>query len=79
MNKRGSSSGTACVPVIEGEDLIRARQNRNVNSTFLIPGKTETVLPVSCVERGRWRYQGNSFQSGGHIMDRMFSGKGKNN
>lgn len=62
------NSGAACVLIIEGEELVGAKQNRIVNSTFLIPGKTEAVLPVSCVEQGRWRYQGSSFKSGGKMM-----------
>jgi len=35
------NSGGLCVLIIEGEDLVGAKQNRIVNSTFLIPGKTE--------------------------------------
>ncbi len=62
------NSGTACILVIEGEELIGAKQNRIVNSTFLIPGNSETVLPVSCVEQGRWGYQSSHFRSGGRIM-----------
>lgn len=57
-----------CVLIVEGEELVGAKQNRIVNSTFLIPGKTETVLPVSCVEQGRWRYQSDEFHAGGRVM-----------
>lgn len=60
--------GGVCVLIIEGEELVGAKQNRIVNSTFLIPEKSETVLPVSCVEQGRWRHQSEKFQSGGKIM-----------
>jgi hypothetical protein len=62
------NSGDTCVLIIEGEELVGAKQNRIVNSTFLIPGKTETVLPVSCVEQGRWSYKSRTFKSGGRMM-----------
>jgi hypothetical protein len=39
--------------VVDGEELIGAKQNRIVNATFLIAGQTEITIPVSCVEQGR--------------------------
>jgi len=54
--------------VIEGEELIGARQNRVVNATFLIPAHAEVIIPVSCVEQGRWAYRSQRFQSGKKIM-----------
>lgn len=56
--------GTKCVLIIEGEELVGAKQNRIVNSSFLVAGKTEVVIPVSCVEQGRWNYKSESFESG---------------
>jgi hypothetical protein len=56
--------GKKKVLIIEGEELIGAKQNRIVNSSFLIAGKTEVVIPVSCVEQGRWAYKSESFESG---------------
>jgi hypothetical protein len=52
------------VLIIEGEELVGAKQNRIVNSSFLIVGKTEVVIPVSCVEQGRWSYKSESFKTG---------------
>lgn len=56
--------GQKKVLIIEGEELIGAKQNRIVNSSFLIAGKTGVVIPVSCVEQGRWNYKSESFESG---------------
>lgn len=57
------------VLIVDGEELVGAKQNRIVNATFLIPGKTEVVIPVSCVEQGRWRYTTRSFSSKGRLMN----------
>ena len=56
--------GTKSVLIIEGEELVGAKQDRIVNSSFLVAGKTEVVIPVSCVEQGRWNYKSESFKSG---------------
>ena len=42
------------VLIPEGEILIGAKQDRTVNITILIAASTEHVIPVSCVEQGRW-------------------------
>lgn len=46
----------ADVPVllVEGETLVGGNQNRTMNVTVLCPVKTSIVVPVSCVEVGRW-------------------------
>ena len=49
---------------LEGEELIGAKQNRVVNSTVLVPAQSQLVLPVSCVERGRWSYRSRAFTAG---------------
>src|SRR6516225_5660604 len=42
----------ADVPVllVEGQTLIGGDQNRTMNLTVLVPAKSQTVVPVSCVE-----------------------------
>jgi len=60
--------GTRPVLIIEGEELVGAKQNRIVNATFLIAAKSEITLPVSCVEQGRWHYDRDDFQSGKKMM-----------
>lgn len=46
----------ADVPVlfVEGQTLIGGDQNRTMNVTILIPAKSQTAIPVSCVEAHRW-------------------------
>src|SRR5829696_3516770 len=46
--------GTVPVLILEGDELIGSKQNRTVNSSVLVAAASEIVLPVSCVERGRW-------------------------
>ncbi len=48
------------VLILDGEELVGGKQNRMVNSSVLVsPGRT--VLPVSCVEQGRWHDATPSF------------------
>lgn len=44
------------VLVVDGEELVGAKQNRVANLSMLIPAAKTTTIPVSCVERGRWSY-----------------------
>lgn len=53
----------ADVIILDGEELIGAKQNRVVNTTIVVPATTKIKIPVSCVEQGRWRYTSRSFSS----------------
>jgi hypothetical protein len=61
------NKGDIDVILIEGETLAGAKQNRMVNTTTIVPAKSEIVLPVTCVERGRWSYKSRKFSAGGHV------------
>ncbi len=55
------------VLVVDGTELVGAKQNRIVNASFLIPPGSITRIPVSCVEQGRWRYKGREFGASRHF------------
>ena len=50
------NSSSMMVLILDGEELVGAKQNRIVNTTILIKGNSSVVSPVSCVEQGRWPY-----------------------
>lgn len=47
--------------IIDGEELVGAKQNRIVNLTILVPSKATLRMPVSCVEAGRWSARSRAF------------------
>ena len=49
------------VLILDGEELVGAKQNRVANLTMLIPEQHTVVIPVSCVEEGRWDYERDDF------------------
>lgn len=53
------------VLLLDGEELVGAKQNRILNLSILVPAKTTILIPVSCVEAGRWRYHSPGFSSSG--------------
>ena len=44
--------------LLDGEELIGAKQDRILNTTVLVAAHTEVTIPVSCVEQGRCGYRG---------------------
>ena len=59
-----NNSGQTDLLILDGEELIGAKQNRTVNVTIIIAAGMKTTIPVTCVERGRWHYQTQEFSSG---------------
>ena len=55
------------VLILDGEELIGAKQNRIVNTSILLREEFETIIPVSCVEQGRWSYTSKNFQDSDRI------------
>ena len=62
--------GNKCVLLIDGEELAGAKQNRVLNTSILIKEASETKVPVSCTEQGRWSYASKAFSESGHVMAR---------
>ncbi len=56
------------VLLLDGEELSGAKQNRVLNTTILLREKSETLIPVSCTEHGRWSYSSYHFEDSGHLM-----------
>lgn len=54
--------------ILDGEELVGAKQNRIVNVTILIAAHASLIIPVSCVEQGRWSYQSQRFMSKERVM-----------
>ena len=51
------------VLLIEGDQLLGAKQNRICNSTVLLKPNAVSEIPVSCVEEGRWQHVSKNFSS----------------
>jgi hypothetical protein len=49
------------VLLLDGEELVGAKQNRVLNLTVLVPAGKAIQIPVSCVEAGRWHRVSRSF------------------
>jgi hypothetical protein len=61
---RLTSAADRPVLLLDGEELIGAKQNRVLNTTVLVAAHARLTLPVSCVEQGRWAYRSARFSAG---------------
>lgn len=55
------NEGQSDVLVLDGEQLIGARQNRMTNRSLLLAAGSKTEIPVSCMEQGRWHHVSDDF------------------
>jgi hypothetical protein len=62
-NLKFVNRGPQPVLIVDGEELLGAKQNRVVNLTILVAAMSELTIPVSCVEAGRWRSRSKAFTS----------------
>lgn len=61
--------------LIDGQELVGAKQNRILNTDVLVPAKATVTIPVSCVEQGRWRHVSGTFSGGKSASHRVRSFK----
>ena len=66
-NLKVRNHGSAGVLILDGEELAGAKQNRVLNTTVYIRPGQEIVIPVSCTEAGRWRYDSPEFADSGYV------------
>jgi hypothetical protein len=60
--------GNKSVLLVDGEELAGAKQNRVLNISILLKEVSETKIPVSCTEQGRWFYASKGFNESGNVM-----------
>lgn len=65
-----TNSGEIPVLLLDGEELVGAKQNRVVNMTILLKPLSDTLVNVSCTELGRWSYTTKEFQDSDVVMER---------
>lgn len=63
-----TNRGKTPVLLIDGEELAGAKQNRVLNTSILLRDLSETRIPVSCTEQGRWAYSSPVFGASGNVM-----------
>jgi hypothetical protein len=62
------NEATQPVLLLDGEELVGAKQNRVLNLTVLVPAVSKTVIPVSCIEQGRWHWRSRHFEAANRTL-----------
>ena len=61
--------GDVSVLLLDGEELIGAKQNRVLNTTILIGASSKVTIPVSCVEAHRWSFVSEHFSNSNSMLN----------
>jgi hypothetical protein len=62
------NEGATGVLILDGEELVGAKQNRVLNAAVFVREKSSMVVPVSCVEAGRWHSSGHEFAGEEYVV-----------
>ena len=63
-----TNHGSKPLLVIDGEEMLGAKQNRVINLTVMVDARSKVVIPVSCVEAGRWQHTSEEFCASPNTM-----------
>jgi len=72
-----ANHGQQMVLLLDGEELVGAKQNRILNTSVLLPAQSKTRIPVSCVEQGRWRHVSHEFAPGSYSPAKLRARKSR--
>jgi len=67
-NLKVKNGADTSVLLLDGEEVVGAKQNRVLNTTILMKKKSEITIPVSCTEQGRWSYSSPKFQDSDVVL-----------
>ena len=56
------------VLILDGEEVLGAKQNRAFSASFIVPAGSVVELPVSCVEQQRWQRTSDHFAASGRTV-----------
>lgn len=62
------NKGELALLLLDGEEILGAKQNRVFNTSILVAAKSELRVPVSCVEAGRWHRRSANFGSTERVL-----------
>jgi ARG/rhodanese/phosphatase superfamily protein len=57
------NDSTERILLVDGDELVGSKQNRVLNLSVLVGSRQKILIPVSCVEQGRWSYHSRDFRS----------------
>jgi hypothetical protein len=74
-NLKVSNKAEDLLFLMAGEQLKGAKQNRVLNVDIMVGSRSETAIPVSCVEAGRWSYSSPKFMSAESLSHSLLRAK----